>query len=1046
MAQDIVCKDFIINHLTQEQFNSLTEIKEDEVYVLTDAEGTYTKSESDKKYATKKELEGKQDKGDYITTDTFNEGLDTRVKIEQGTNNNNKILVVGSDGNVTLSNNTLGDYTTNEGLSGHTEDYNNPHNVTKTQVGLGNVDNTSDINKPVSTATQTALDLKADKSTTYTKDETDSLLNAKLDVDTAKSTYETIANFTDHKNNKSNPHSVTKEQVGLGNVNNTSDIDKPVSTATQTALDLKADKSDTYTKSETYNQEAIDSKLDKKLDTETASSTYATISNLNSHTSSESNPHKVTKEQVGLGNVDNTSDNDKPISAATQTALNDKANTSYVNDELKKKQDNLVSGTNIKTINNESLLGSTDIQLQTKLSGTNGNVVIYTDTTGSLSELGFDTVPTDNSDNLLKSGVVYDELAKKISYTDIVNDVTSGGTNKPLSAEQGKELSNRINLVAQSTHDRGVVLNALNSQGQNYSVTSILVNSGGSGYTLGDALFLISEELKIDSIITVDEVDALGTIKAVSLSKGGSFVKDPTGSAVSFIGGTGTDATFNITAMLTDNLTLNDIANPTPNDFATVLQDELHDNLIYIWKYADFNGDGVFNWVSGYPVQTEDRDFNIEPITNSELASNSVSMVKILDKNVTLDKLADDSVNADKIVEGSINNTHIADDANIAQSKINGLTNDLSLKADKSTTYTKTEVDEYINAKQNTITGAATTVLTDNLTTNRVVISNVNGKLGASSITTTELGYLSGVTSNIQTQLDSKANSSTTLAGYGITNAYTKDEVDQAIEDKVPDFEGAVSNIIEANLEASRVVVSDANGKISNSEITTTELNYLDGVTSNIQTQLDGKANNATTLAGYGITNAYTKDEADTLLNKKLDSDTASSTYETITNVNTHKTDYNNPHKVTKEQVGLGNVNNTSDIDKPVSTATQTALDLKADKSTTYTKNDTDTLLNKKLDSDTASSTYETIANVNAHKNNTSNPHSVTKEQVGLGNVDNTSDLDKPISTATQTSLDSKINIYQGADNADKPLIVGSDGNVKLGDTLVQPTIIRRWL
>lgn len=37
----------------------------------------------------------------------------------------------------------------------------NPHGVTKTQVGLNNVDNTSDVNKPVSTATQTALDLKA---------------------------------------------------------------------------------------------------------------------------------------------------------------------------------------------------------------------------------------------------------------------------------------------------------------------------------------------------------------------------------------------------------------------------------------------------------------------------------------------------------------------------------------------------------------------------------------------------------------------------------------------------------------------------------------------------------------------------------------------------------------------------------------------------------------------------------------------------------------------------------------------------------------------
>ena len=45
----------------------------------------------------------------------------------------------------------------------HTQLTNNPHNVTAEQVGLGNADNTSDANKPVSTATQTALNLKSNK-------------------------------------------------------------------------------------------------------------------------------------------------------------------------------------------------------------------------------------------------------------------------------------------------------------------------------------------------------------------------------------------------------------------------------------------------------------------------------------------------------------------------------------------------------------------------------------------------------------------------------------------------------------------------------------------------------------------------------------------------------------------------------------------------------------------------------------------------------------------------------------------------------------------
>jgi len=51
------------------------------------------------------------------------------------------------------------------------------------------------------------------------------------------------------------------------------------------------------------------------------------IDNSATHIASTANPHSVTKEQVGLGNCDNTSDADKPISTAVQTALNGKQNT-----------------------------------------------------------------------------------------------------------------------------------------------------------------------------------------------------------------------------------------------------------------------------------------------------------------------------------------------------------------------------------------------------------------------------------------------------------------------------------------------------------------------------------------------------------------------------------------------------------------------------------------------------------------------------------------------------------------------------------------------
>lgn len=72
--------------------------------------------------------------------------------------------------------------------------------------------------------------------------------------------------------------------------------------------------------------------------------------------------------------------------------------------------------------------------------------------------------------------------------------------------------------------------------------------------------------------------------------------------------------------------------------------------------------------------------------------------------------------------------------------------------------------------------------------------------------------------------------------------------------------------------------------------------------------------------------------------------------------------------------------------------------------------------------------------NLETHINNKSNPHEVTKDQVGLGNVDNTSDANKPISNATQTALNGKFSATDG--NAlkqtieDMPNLVVTEGRV----------------
>lgn len=147
--------------------------------------------------------------------------------------------------------------------------------VTAAMVGLGNVDNTSDAAKPVSTATQTALDGKqpldgdltalaalTGTNTIYYRSAANTWsavnIGANLTfsggtlsaagggggsgdvVGPASSVADQFAVFSDTTGKLLKAVTPTKSLVGLGNVDNTSDAAKPVSTATQTALDLKA--------------------------------------------------------------------------------------------------------------------------------------------------------------------------------------------------------------------------------------------------------------------------------------------------------------------------------------------------------------------------------------------------------------------------------------------------------------------------------------------------------------------------------------------------------------------------------------------------------------------------------------------------------------------------------------------------------------------------------------------------------------------------------------------------------------------------------------
>lgn len=229
------------------------------------------------------------------------------------------------------------------------------------------------------------------------------------------------------------------------------------------------------------------------------------------------------------------------------------------------------------------------------------------------------------------------------------------------------------------------------------------------------------------------------------------------------------------------------------------------------------------------------------------------------------------------------------------QDKISSIETSVGGKADKSTTlagygitnaYTKTEVDgkvsdltsqlgtanEAIEGLETAVEGKAdkSTTLAGYGITDAYTASTIDGKLANKA----DASAVSELTSTVA----GKADKATSLAGYGIQDAYTKTEVDAKVS-SVYKYKGSVAN--EAALPQEDQVVGDVynvedtgmnvawDGTKWDKLGSTVDLSaYMTTETANSTfatiTTVNGKADKATTLQGYGITDAYTKTEADT--------------------------------------------------------------------------------------------------------------------------------------------------------------------------------------
>lgn len=169
----------------------------------------------------------------------------------------------------------------------------------------------------------------------------------------------------------------------------------------------------------------------------------AVQSNLETHINNKTNPHEVTKDQVGLGNVDNTSDANKPISNATQTALNGKFSATDGN-ALKQRVDNIpeLVATDITVdSDNDSVnisLDKTSI-VDGTLSGTTINI-----NSATASKAGI-LVPTDKSkiDKIITNG----NGTKYLSDNGTYKEVSGGSSSSDINIIELQDIRDIISIV-----------------------------------------------------------------------------------------------------------------------------------------------------------------------------------------------------------------------------------------------------------------------------------------------------------------------------------------------------------------------------------------------------------------------------------------------------------------------------------------------------------------------------------------------------------------------------------------------------------------------
>ena len=883
---------------------------------------------------------------------------------------------------------------TTDKVNAHVADFENPHQVTKEQIGLGNVDNTSDADKPISSAVQEALDAvnkevsehKADKNNPHEVTKAQVGLGnvdntADLDKPVSNATQELVDNtkkeldtkIDNHTSDFNNPHKVTKEQVGLGNVDNTADINKPVSVAQQALVDstkaeLKKDIGDiekdvTNHIADKNNPHEVNklqvglgnvdntSDINKpvsiaqqaaldKLKSDLESIIGSTGTDLSAHLKDFDNPHKVTKDQVGLGKVDNTADLEKPVSVATQEAINavqsnlDKTNISLENHiadkknphEVTKEQVGLGNVDNTSDLDKpvshyqQDALDELERRLQGSIDGSGSDLSAHISDFNNPHKVTKDQVGLGNVDNTAdKDKPISDATQKALdsikTETNTIIETHIADKNNP------HEVTKEQIGLGEVTNDAQVKRSEM--------------GVAGGVATLDQEGKVPSSQLPsfVDDVIEVDSYDNLPTTGEA----GKIYVTKDTNLTYRWSGSRYIE--------ISASLALGETSSTAyPGDKGKATTDSLNAHL------ADFNNPHKVDKAQvglGNVDNTSDKDKPVSDATQQlinevkeSINSGNTTITDNLTKHIE-DYNNPHKVTKDQVGLGNVDNTSDKDKplSDAAKEAIN----EVKTLITSSGTDLSNHIKDYTNPHR--------------VTAEQVGLGNVNNTSDLdkpiSNATQKELDKLDAKIDKINT--DQGTDLSAHLRDFSNPHKVTKEQIGLGNVDNTADLDKPIST-------ATQKAIDDA--KAANNTALDNHANRTDNPHKVTKDQVGlGNVNNTADI--NKPVSVAQQNALDTLSNSLN------------TAINNHVGNTNNPHQVTKEQVGLGKVDNTSDLEKPISVATQNAIS-------------------------------EVVSNLDKHIADKNNPHEVTKEQIGLGRVDNTSDLEKPISTATQVALNKK--------------------------------------